>query len=118
MPQAFIVAHLVALNSVAIILMARCPAAGEVKSGLVGLLSPGEAAATHGVFIKHMVGRLDRLGPAELVICYEPPEAEYAMQTLIGEMDASFISPAGADVGQRMAKAIEHLAKRHAKILV
>jgi len=108
----------VALNGVAIIVMARCPAAGEVKAGLVGLLSAGEAAAIQGVFIRHMVSRLDRLGPAEMVICFEPPEAEYAMQTLIGEMDVSFVSPAGKDPGERMARAIERLGKKHAKVLV
>jgi rSAM/selenodomain-associated transferase 1 len=106
------------LSPVAVILMAKYPTAGRVKTRLMPDLTADQAAAVHRVFLQHLVRRLDRLAPAELVICFDPPDQADRMRDLLANTAAlSFIPQCGGDLGARLASAARDVAARHRRLL-
>ena len=107
------------LSRVAVILMAKYPTPGRVKTRLTTELSPAHAAAVHRVFVQHLVGRLARLAPAELVVCFDPPEQGGAMRELFGDVAVplTFAPQSSGDLGARLAAAAGDVGRRHARLL-
>jgi rSAM/selenodomain-associated transferase 1 len=108
------------LSQVALILIAKHPTPGRVKTRLTTELSPEHAAAVHRVFVQHLIGRLARLAPAELVVCFDPPEQGGAMRELFGNdsVPLTFLPQAPGDLGARLAAAAREVGKRHARLLL
>jgi rSAM/selenodomain-associated transferase 1 len=106
------------LSHVAVILMAKYPAAGRVKTRLTGELSPEHAAAVHRVFLQHLVRRVARLGPAELVVCYDPPEQGVSMRELLEVgTPLTMLAQSSGDLGARLGSAARDVANRHGRLL-
>ncbi|HEY7115550.1 MAG TPA: TIGR04282 family arsenosugar biosynthesis glycosyltransferase [Tepidisphaeraceae bacterium] len=108
------------LSSIAVILMAKHPTPGRVKTRLTSGLSPEVAAQVHRLFLQHLVERLSRLNPAELVICFDPPEQAIPMRALFdhGGDRLTFVPQCAGDLGARIAAAARDLAVRHRRLLV
>lgn len=101
-----------------IVLVAKVPEPGRVKTRLTPELHATQAAAVHEAFIVHVFQRLRELKPAELVICYDPPTGEAAMRRLLGSPDdVTFMPQAAGDLGQRLAAMFDALKSRHRRIL-
>jgi len=106
------------LSSLAVVVMTKYPAPGKVKTRLTPDLTPEQAAAVHAVFLKHLTTRLTRLNPAELVICFDPPDKRDAMQTLFPPNSPfTYLPQSPGDLGQRLAAASAALFTRHARLL-
>jgi uncharacterized protein len=101
-----------ALSRVAMVVMTKYPTPGRVKTRLTAELSNEEAAGVHACFMKHLVARLARLNPAELVICFDPPEQLEGMRQLFDGQTVSFLPQCPGDLGARLADAAGRLFER------
>lgn len=105
------------LSRIAIVVMTKHPTPGRVKTRLTPDLSPEQAACVHAAFLKHLISRLFRLNPAELVICFDPPEMRDAMRSLFDSSPLTFLAQAPGDLGARIASAARELLLRHPRLL-
>jgi rSAM/selenodomain-associated transferase 1 len=106
------------LLSGAIIVMAKYPTPGKVKTRLGPDLSPQQAADVHRLFLEHFVSRLARKLTGELVICFDPPEQASAMSDLLKPIPRLiFLPQVSGDLGARIAAAAERVAARHQRLL-
>lgn len=96
---------------VTLVIMAKVPAAGRVKTRLTPALSPEQAASVHTVFLVHLARRLLRLAPGELVVCYDPPGAAEAMKRVVQQVcpAAVYLAQSDGDLGNRLACATDGL---------
>jgi rSAM/selenodomain-associated transferase 1 len=107
------------LASVAVILLTKLPQPGRVKTRLQPALSPEAAAAVQQAFAVHVARRLGRMGPAELVVCFDPPDAGPAMRDLLGEAcDATYLPQSSGDLGERVAAAARVVGRLHRRLLL
>jgi len=74
-----------AKDSLALVVMAKFPEAGKVKTRLTPALAPAQAAAIHRAFLLHSIARLGALDGDEMVICFDPPDRAAAMRELLAE---------------------------------
>jgi rSAM/selenodomain-associated transferase 1 len=106
------------LASVAVILLAKYPTAGRVKTRLMPALTAGAAAAIQQLFLTHMLQRLEAMRPAELVLCFDPPDMAEAMARLPGMPPAlTYLPQCAGDLGHRLAAAAEQVGCRHRQLL-
>lgn len=119
-----LIVHAVDLAKLAVIVMAKYPTPGRVKTRLMPALNGVQAADVQKVFLAHVTRRLAGLKPAELVICYDPPDALGAMQELLRHFwtddmsrEPSWLAQSGGDLGARLADAASHVGKRHSAML-
>jgi uncharacterized protein len=92
---------------VKIVLMSKFPMAGKVKTRLMAELSGEQAADVHRLFLCHVARRLAPL--AELVISFDPPDAEAAMRDFL-RVEATYLAQCSGDLGARLTHAFESLA--------
>jgi rSAM/selenodomain-associated transferase 1 len=100
-----------ALRQVTVIVMAKFPEPGRVKTRLMPELSAEQAAAVYRAFLSHLSGRLAKMGWGGLVICHDPPECARPMRNLLdGDTPAMFQAQCDGDLGARLAGAKRTLA--------
>ena len=87
-----------------IIVFAKNPVPGQVKTRLIPYLSPELAASLYQAFLIDWCNALSTISTAHRVIAYTPPEGLNALQTLIGE-DPVYIPQVGASLGERLIAA-------------
>jgi rSAM/selenodomain-associated transferase 1 len=83
----------------AIVVMAKYPVAGQVKTRLMPALSAEHAARVQREFLRHVVARL---APRRVIVCVDPPASEQDMRRLV---EAEVILQSGGDLGARLAAA-------------
>jgi uncharacterized protein len=107
------------LSHVAVVLMTKYPEAGRVKTRLTPDLTFEQAAAVHAAFLRHLVARLARLNPAELVISFDPAGRAADMRAFFGPAakGLNFLPQADGDLGRRLAAAAREVSPRHARLL-
>jgi len=104
---------------VAVVLLSKFPAAGKVKTRLTPAISPDQAAGVHRCFLLHMARRINRLGAAELIVCFDPPDARAAMNDLLADCGkVSLEAQVGGDLGWRIAHVIATVGRSHRRVLV
>jgi len=95
-----------ALEHVAVVVMARLPEPGRVKTRLTPELSPEQAAAVYKTFLCHLACRLGGMGWGDLIVCHDPPDCFERMRDLIGrEAIARYEPQCEGDLGARLAAA-------------
>jgi rSAM/selenodomain-associated transferase 1 len=105
--------------SAAIIVMAKFPAPGKVKTRLIQKFSPQQAAAIHQLFLLHFIERLSHLHSGELIVCFDPPAARQEMQQLLAHLEAvTLLAQIPGDLGSRIAAACLSTFDRHPSVLV
>jgi rSAM/selenodomain-associated transferase 1 len=103
----------------AMIVMTKFPAPGKVKTRLMAKFTANEAAAVHQIFVVHFIKRLADLRPAELIICFDPPEAREPMRELLADVGPmTLLEQVPGDLGERLASACESVFERHESVLV
>ena len=106
------------LASVAVVLMAKYPHAGRVKTRLSPALSPQQAADVQRAFLLHVAGRVERLDPQELIVCFDPPDAGPAMRDLLADVcSATYLAQCPGDLGARLASAARMARELHRRTL-
>jgi uncharacterized protein len=86
-------------EAVAIVVMAKFPIAGQVKTRLMSVLSPDQAAGVQREFLLHVVGRL---APRRVLVCVDPPASEHDMRRLL---EVEVMPQSAGDLGVRLAAA-------------
>ena len=87
-------------EAAAIVVMAKYPAAGVVKTRLMPALTADQAARVQREFLLHVIGRLS---PRRVIACFDPPDSESEMRTLLDDVD--LIPQSSGDLGHRLAAA-------------
>jgi hypothetical protein len=87
---------------VSIVIMAKAPEAGRVKTRLCPPLSPGEAAELSRCFLLDTIERVREVPEVVTVIAHDPPESGSVFAALAPEL--SLRPQHGADLGARMAE--------------
>jgi uncharacterized protein len=105
-------------GQLAVVVMAKHPQPGRVKTRLQGSLSPEQAAEVQRVFVQHMIGRLSRLAPASLVTYVDPPDAAEAVSQLLLEHDIEVCPQVPGDLGARLAGAAQAALRRWPRVLL
>ncbi len=101
-----------------VIVFAKNPVPNQVKTRLIPMLSPEQAATLYTAFLTDWCETLAKLSGVDLIIAYTPPEAESDLQALIGD-DATYIPQIGTDLGERLTSATQWATKQgYTKILL
>ena len=87
-----------------IIVFAKSPVPGQVKTRLIPHLSPEQAASLYQAFLVDWCNTLSTISAARCVIAYTPPKGLNVLQTLIGEGPV-YIPQQGATLGERLIAA-------------
>jgi rSAM/selenodomain-associated transferase 1 len=83
----------------AIVVMAKYPTAGQVKTRLIPPLLAEQAARVQREFLIHVVARL---APRPLTVCFDPPAREDDMRRLVA---VDVMPQSAGDLGARLAAA-------------
>lgn len=100
----------------AIVIMAKYPTPGRVKTRLQPVLSEEESAEVQRVFLLHMLDRLVALAAGDVVVCFDPPNAAEAFEALIGG-HARLLRQSAGDLGDRLADAAVSLRADYDRVL-
>jgi rSAM/selenodomain-associated transferase 1 len=93
-----------------IIIMAKVPLAGNVKTRLQTILSPAQCAAFAGCLLRDTVKKTETL-PHQAIIAYTPPEKRDFFDGICGQ-STIFVEQSGADLGERMFNAFRFAFQR------
>jgi rSAM/selenodomain-associated transferase 1 len=88
--------------------MAKVPAAGEVKTRLCPPLTPAEAAALARCFLQDRVEQVGALEHAEPLVAFAPPEREAELRALL-PAGLRLVPQPGGDLGARMDRLLTDL---------
>ena len=101
-----------------LIVFAKNPIPNQVKTRLIPLVSPEQAASLYSAFLIDWCETLSELSNVDLVIAYTPAESQSDLQTLLGE-DVAYIPQAGIDLGERLTSATKWASEnRYNKIIL
>jgi rSAM/selenodomain-associated transferase 1 len=100
------------MEDLAVVVMAKLPEPGRVKTRLLPDLSAEQAAGVQRVFLAHLVRRLARIRLGRLIVCHDPPDRREAMRDVTGGDGIHFLPQSGGDLGARLAAAARVAAGR------
>ena len=89
----------------AIIIMAKAPSAGNVKTRLQPFLSAEQCAALSEAFLKDALSKAKSIGE-NIILAYSPPDETDALKKLLPSQSI-FVEQTGRDLGERMFNAFE-----------
>lgn len=93
--------------------MAKAPEPGRVMTRLGESIGMERAARFYVGCLGWVLARL-RESPFRPVLFYDPPGAEDRLRTLYGlDDDFPMVAQSGADLGERMGRALKHLHERY-----
>jgi hypothetical protein len=93
--------------STALIIFAKAPIPGEVKTRLCPPLTPDEAASLHGTLVLDAVERAKGLPGASLYVAGTPDLAHPFFKVMEGRYGAKLLPQRGPDLGSRMKWAMQ-----------
>jgi uncharacterized protein len=100
----------------AIMIMAKAPQAGEVKTRLCPPLSPQAAMTLYQAFLRDKIAQVESLEAASPTIAYTPAEGRSVFAALAPGF--TLIAQQGADLGERLANAFAQcFAAGHAGVI-
>ena len=94
-------------RDVVVIVMAKLPTPGRVKTRLAPPLTADDAARLHREFLLHVVHRL-RTWP--IIACHDPPDAQAEMRGLLVGVD--LLPQSDGDLGERLTSAATQCGAR------
>ncbi len=94
------------LSENVLILFARYPEAGEVKTRLAESIGAKPACELYSAFLVDSLARAIALEDCDTAVCFSPLEKEREFKDILGH-DIRFFSQKGEDIGQRMYNAFE-----------
>jgi uncharacterized protein len=89
-------------------IMAKVPAAGEVKTRLCPPLTPAQAAGLARCFLQDRVGQLCELPAVAPIVAFTPPERERELHALLPD-GVRLVQQQGADLGARLDRLLTDL---------
>jgi len=92
----------------AIVVVAKSPRSGQVKTRLCPPLSPLDAAGLHHAFLRDTTARVCGLADVQVVFAYAPPEDRELFAEMSG--DALLAAQSDGDLGERLRAIFESLS--------
>ncbi len=103
-------------RTAALVVMARHPTPGRVKTRLARGIGADAACSLHRAFLADIGARFGSHSELELVWAYEPAGADFA--TVVGARSPCFAQE-GGELGERMHNAFRHLlAHRYSRVVM
>jgi rSAM/selenodomain-associated transferase 1 len=93
---------------VALAVMAKVPAAGEVKTRLCPPLAPAEAAALARCFLLDRLDQLGEVSDGDALVAFTPKERDAEMRALV-PAGIRLVPQEGADLGARLDRVLTDL---------
>jgi rSAM/selenodomain-associated transferase 1 len=93
--------------STALIIFAKAPIPGEVKTRLCPPLDPDEAASLHGTLVLDAIERTKGLQGVTLYVAGTPDLAHPFFKVMEGRYGARLLPQSGPDLGSRMRQAMQ-----------
>ncbi len=93
--------------STCLIIFAKSPIPGKVKTRLSPKITPSKAAELYKAFIVDTVSNALKLKCDKVIIAYTPYNAEMALNRLVGQ-SVNFLPQKGHNLGERMKNAFKH----------
>ena len=93
--------------STSLIIFAKSPIPGKVKTRLTPFIAPTEAAELYQAFITDIVSNAHKLKCEQVTIAYTPSNAETTFHSICGQ-SVSYFPQNGCDLGERMKNAFMH----------
>jgi hypothetical protein len=97
-----------AADRIPMAVMAKVPAAGEVKTRLCPPLTPGQAAGLARCFLQDRVEQIAGIDLAEPLVAFTPPDREGEMRRLVAG-PVRLVPQRGADLGARLDRLLTDL---------
>ncbi|MGH3439582.1 MAG: TIGR04282 family arsenosugar biosynthesis glycosyltransferase [Sciscionella sp.] len=95
----------------AVLVMAKAPRPGAVKTRLHPLLGPAGCARLQRLLIRHAVAVARELAPEDTWVAFDPPSDRERLAALL-PAGVGLLPQRGADLGERLAAASEALLRR------
>src|SRR5688572_8313080 len=99
-----------------VIIMAKAPSAGTVKTRLQPHLSPDECAALAAAFLRDAVKKAETVCE-NVILAYSPPEKLDTLKKILPSQSI-FIQQTGGDLGERMFNAFKFAFKQNSDSVV
>lgn len=93
-----------------ILVMAKAPMAGQVKTRLTALLGPTGCAELQARLLVGTVAVARQVAPTSTFLAVEPPGKIAGLRALVGPQ-VHLLAQHGEDLGQRMARAVEQVLR-------
>ena len=106
------------MSETAVLVFAKSPRAGEVKTRLVPGLSARQAAALYGRMLRRAMAAARDSGVGPLTLCAAPDTNCPELRALAAQHGAALTGQVGADLGARMHNALAHALERHPRALL
>src|SRR5262245_33905978 len=101
----------------ALAVMAKAPVPGAVKTRLVPLPTPEQAAELYRALLLDQLEHLTALEGADLYVAFTPNEAKTLVEALVPPGYQCF-AQRGGDLGERMHEALSELSRRGHRNLI
>ncbi len=102
----------------AVIVFAKAPRPGEVKTRLIPLLGAEGAAALHARLVKHTLDTIRAVSLKPVELHCAPGTDDPFFTYCLGHYDVVLRAQIGADLGARMQAAFVRTLSRHARVLL
>lgn len=116
MPFSAAYRHRLMDTSLAVVIVAKLPVAGNVKTRLFARFTPASAALLHECLFVHTVERLDSLRLGKVIVLFDPPDRMEAFQAYLDE-SIELVPQSAGNLGDRLAGAVIQLRERFDRIL-
>jgi rSAM/selenodomain-associated transferase 1 len=93
--------------STSLIIFAKSPVPGKVKTRLTPYITPKEATELYKAFIADIVCNARKLKCKRITIAYTPTDAEATFHSICGQ-SVDYLPQKGDDLGERMKDAFKH----------
>ncbi len=93
--------------STSLVIFAKSPIPGKVKTRLTPYITPTEAAELYKAFIADIIGNTHKLKCERVTIAYTPSNAEATFHSICGQ-SVNYLPQKGDNLGERMKNAFKH----------
>ena len=93
--------------STSLIIFAKNPIPGKVKTRLIPHITPTEAAELYKAFVTDIICNTHKLQCEQVTIAYAPSNAEVAFHSICGQ-SVNYLPQKGDNLGERMKNAFKH----------
>lgn len=93
----------------ALVLFAKAPIAGNVKTRLQPIITPENSARLQEAFIKDSILLMNKINNVEKFVYFQPEEKRYMFEKFIGDLPFHLNCQYGSDLGERMENSFRDL---------
>lgn len=105
-------------DQVTIVVFAKAPQPGQVKTRLIPALGAQGAAALHAELVRLTLATAQQAGAGSVELCCAPHAGHPFFAGCAAEFDVTLTEQAGNDLGERMANAFQRVLPRAQALLI